>query len=46
MSFEVAPAAYASFMGRFSVPLATEFADAVGVQSGQRAIDVAAVPAR
>ncbi|HET9420217.1 MAG TPA: class I SAM-dependent methyltransferase [Nocardioides sp.] len=44
MSFEVAPAAYASFMGRFSVPLATEFADAAGVRPGQRAIDVGCGP--
>jgi SAM-dependent methyltransferase len=40
MSFEVSADAYASFMGRFSVPLATLFADAVGVSTGQSALDV------
>jgi SAM-dependent methyltransferase len=40
MSFEVGADAYASFMGRFSAPLAVLFADAVGVAAGQSALDV------
>ena len=42
----MAPAAYASFMGRFSEPLAQEFADAAGVEPGQRVSTSAAVLAR
>jgi SAM-dependent methyltransferase len=44
MTFEVPPAAYASFMGRYSVPLAVAFADFAGVHSGQLAIDVGCGP--
>jgi SAM-dependent methyltransferase len=40
MSFEVGADAYATFMGRFSTPLASLFVDAVGVASGQSALDV------
>ena len=40
MSFAVAADAYDRFMGRFSVPLATVFADFAGVAPGQRALDV------
>ncbi|MEF2976096.1 class I SAM-dependent methyltransferase [Subtercola sp. YIM 133946] len=40
MSFDVSAAAYLSFMGRFSEPLATLFADWSGVRPGQRALDV------
>ncbi|WP_433606560.1 class I SAM-dependent methyltransferase [Dactylosporangium sp. CA-139114] len=40
MSFEVQADAYGRFMGRYSVPLATRFADLVGVSPGQRALDV------
>nr|BFE60500.1 class I SAM-dependent methyltransferase [Dactylosporangium thailandense] len=32
--------AYGRFMGRYSVPLATRFAELVGASSGQRALDV------
>jgi SAM-dependent methyltransferase len=44
MSFEVPPAAYASFMGRYSVPLARVFADFAGVHPGQLALDVGCGP--
>ena len=44
MSFEVPPAAYASFMGRYSEPLAGAFADFAGVHPGQLAIDVGCGP--
>jgi SAM-dependent methyltransferase len=40
MSFEVSGDAYDRFMGRFSTPLAPEFADFAGVASGQRVVDV------
>ncbi|GGF34261.1 class I SAM-dependent methyltransferase [Subtercola lobariae] len=40
MSFDVTAAAYLSFMGRFSEPLAGLFADWSGVRPGQRALDV------
>ncbi len=40
MSFEVGADAYATFMGRFSTPLASLFVDAVGVAPGQSALDV------
>jgi SAM-dependent methyltransferase len=44
VSFEVSADAYARFMGRFSEPLALEFADHVGVAGGQRALDVGCGP--
>jgi SAM-dependent methyltransferase len=40
MSFDVSAAAYMSFMGRYSEPLAVLFADWSGVHRGQRALDV------
>jgi SAM-dependent methyltransferase len=40
MSFDVTSAAYGRFMGRYSRPLAVELADLVGVEAGQRALDV------
>jgi SAM-dependent methyltransferase len=40
MSFDVSAQAYRQFMGRFSAPLASLFADTVGVADGQRALDV------
>lgn len=40
MSFDVPTAAYGRFMGRYSEPLATAFADAAGVRPGQTALDV------
>ncbi|MDA8436522.1 MAG: class I SAM-dependent methyltransferase [Actinomycetales bacterium] len=40
MTFDVPSAAYARFMGRYSGPLAVELADLVGVEVGQRALDV------
>jgi SAM-dependent methyltransferase len=44
VSFEVTAGAYAQFMGRFSEPLAVRFADAAGVRTGQRALDVGCGP--
>ncbi|MGZ8803733.1 MAG: class I SAM-dependent methyltransferase [Microbacterium sp.] len=44
MSFAVAAAAYDRFMGRFSRPLATSFADWIGTTPGQRALDVGCGP--
>ena len=44
MSFDVTADAYGQFMGRFSEPLAAEFADLVGVQGGQTALDVGCGP--
>ena len=43
-TFAVAAAAYDSFMGRYSAPLATPFVDAAGVVSGQSAVDVGCGP--
>lgn len=43
MTFEVAPEAYGRFMGRFSEPLAQQFAAALGIRSG-RALDVGCGP--
>jgi SAM-dependent methyltransferase len=44
VGFEVTAAAYGSFMGRFSEPLAPAFAEAAGVSAGQRVLDVGAGP--
>lgn len=44
MSFNVAATAYDRFMGRFSRPLAIEFADWLGMSAGQRALDVGCGP--
>jgi SAM-dependent methyltransferase len=40
MSFEVSAEAYGRFMGRFSRPLAEQFVALVGIESGQRVLDV------
>ncbi len=40
MTFEVSAQAYVRFMGRYSSPLATSFADLADVRSGQDALDV------
>jgi SAM-dependent methyltransferase len=44
MSFEVEAAAYGEFIGRYSEPLATQFADYVEARAGQRALDVGSGP--
>lgn len=44
MIFDVAAADYAAFMGRYSEPLASRFADVVGVAAGARALDVGCGP--
>ncbi len=44
MTFDVAPAAYGRFMGRYSEPLAIQFADWAGVEVGQHALDVGCGP--
>jgi SAM-dependent methyltransferase len=44
VTFLVPAEAYGRFMGRFSEPLATEFADACGVGAGQRVLDVGCGP--
>ena len=44
MSFDVSADAYARFMGRWSEPLATEFATRAGVAAGERALDVGCGP--
>jgi SAM-dependent methyltransferase len=44
MGFDVTAAAYGSFMGRFSEPLAPLFVEAAGVSAGQRVLDVGAGP--
>ena len=44
MSFDVSADAYGRFMGRFSDPLATVFADRAGVRAGERALDVGCGP--
>ncbi|MDH4147084.1 MAG: methyltransferase domain-containing protein [Acidimicrobiia bacterium] len=43
-TFAVAGATYDSFMGRYSRPLAVQFADAAGLSDGQRAVDVGCGP--
>ena len=44
MSFDVNADAYARFMGRYSEPLAVQFADLADVASGDRALDVGCGP--
>lgn len=44
MSFDVTASAYGRFMGRFSEPLAAEFADLLGARAGDRALDVGCGP--
>jgi SAM-dependent methyltransferase len=44
VSFAVAADAYDRFMGRYSVPLAPEFADFADVAEGQRVLDVGCGP--
>lgn len=44
MSFEVSADAYGRFMGRYSEPLATEFAELGGVAPGDRVLDVGCGP--
>jgi SAM-dependent methyltransferase len=44
MTFNVSAEAYARFMGRYSEPLAVQFADLADVKAGQRALDVGAGP--
>ena len=44
VTFNVAAASYARFMGRFAEPLAPRFADFAGVRAGQRALDVGSGP--
>jgi SAM-dependent methyltransferase len=44
VTFDVPADSYARFMGRFSEPLAVEFADWSGVQAGQRVLDVGCGP--
>ena len=43
-TFGVAGSAYDSFMGRYSMAMADQFADAAGVQPGQTAVDVGCGP--
>jgi SAM-dependent methyltransferase len=44
VSFNVSAGTYLRFMGRYSEPLAVQFADLAGVQRGQRALDVGCGP--
>lgn len=44
MTFNVAADAYGQFMGRFSEPLAAQFAEFAQVKAGQRALDVGCGP--
>jgi trans-aconitate methyltransferase len=44
VSFDVSADAYLRFMGRYSEPLAVQFAGLAGVQPGQRVLDVGSGP--
>ena len=44
MTFNVTADAYARFMGRYSEPLAVQFAELAGAQAGHRALDVGCGP--
>src|SRR6478672_10920982 len=44
MRFDVSADAYLRFMGRYSEPLAVQFADLAGVRRGQRLLDVGCGP--
>jgi SAM-dependent methyltransferase len=44
VSFDVSAGAYLRFMGRYSEPLAVQFADMAGLAAGQRALDVGCGP--
>jgi len=44
MSFDVSAEAYGQFMGRYSEPLAVQFAGLAGVHDGQRVLDVGCGP--
>lgn len=44
MSFDVGAEAYDRFMGRYSTPLAVEFAGLAAVETGQRVLDVGCGP--
>jgi len=44
VSFDVAADAYLRFMGRYSEPLAAQFADLAGIGRGQRVLDVGCGP--
>ena len=44
MTFNVSADAYLRFMGRYSEPLAAQFADLAGVRRGQRVLDVGCGP--
>src|SRR5215831_9087414 len=44
VSFDVSADAYLRFMGRYSEPLAAQFADLAGIAGGQRVLDVGCGP--
>lgn len=44
MSFEVSADAYLRFMGKYSEPLAVQFADLAGIRAGARVLDVGCGP--
>ena len=44
MSFEVSADAYLRFMGKYSEPLAVQFADLAGIRAGLRVLDVGCGP--